>query len=247
MTSAEFERLRNQAKADPMPALYAALASAQAEFPDIARNRKAVVRMKAGGQYSYNYADLSDVLSAVRPILAANGLALMQWPDGNFIATTLTHSGGGSVSARWPIKPMPQRGIDDAQSFQSAVQVAKRYAATALLGISTEETVEGDPKAAGRRETKLDDRFHDGDGIRYPVGANVSKDMEPRAIAEEYARAISEQFKAPKTTVGLEGAWRRNGMFIERLRDKYSDLFDNVYESFTAAEAMFDEEKEANE
>ena len=56
--------------------LMVALAAAQIEFPAIPKVHTA--KIKAG--FSYSYADLADVVSAIRPILAKHGIATMQLP-----------------------------------------------------------------------------------------------------------------------------------------------------------------------
>jgi hypothetical protein len=228
------------------PQLNAAIAKARAEFGDIPRNRKATVRMKAGGSYSYNYADLSDVFRAIDTALAAYGLSVCQWPDGNTLHTVLTHESGEEREMVWPIKPMPQRSLDDAQSYQSAVQVAKRYALTAALGISTEETIEGDPRAHRKEAVAAPagDGFETEDGIRHPVGAKFTKDMSARQKAQEAARAIEAQLNDVKTPKGLEGVWDRNTVFIEALRDRHADLFDNLYVVFSTREHVLAGESE---
>ena len=224
------------------PGLNAALAKARLEFADIPRTRRATVKMKTGGSYSYSYADLADVFRAVTPGLSANELAITQYPDGTYIVTAILHSSGEERVSNWPVKPMPARGIDDAQSYQSAVQVAKRYALTAALGISTEETVEGDPRAHRREPAAQDDpgtvnpEFETPDGVRHPVGAKFTPKMTPREKAVEAQRAIVAQLDEAKTEKGLSGAWGRNEMFIEALRDRHADLFDNLYAHYSARE-----------
>lgn len=247
MRPAEFERLRNTAPtAQPNPGarILTALSKARGEFPEIPRNRVATVRMKNGGQYSYNYADLADVFRAINPILSAYGLNVEQFPRGQELVTIIGHESGEVREYLWPIKSMPQRGTDDCQSFQSAVQVAKRYALTAALGISTEETVEGDEKATRRTQNndamKIDDNFDTVDGKRIPRGAQISKDMTPRQMAEEVARAIEAQLDDVKTPVGLNGVWNRNQAFIDKLSEKHSDLFDNVYDHFHSLMGQMD-------
>lgn len=218
-----------------MGPLYAALAGARGEFPEIPRTRTATVRMKSGGSYSYTYADLADVFRAINPILSAYGLVVMQWPHGNELFTVLAHASGATLKAEpWPIKPMPQRGLDDAQAYQSAVQVAKRYALTAMLGITTEETVESNIRTGRDLPEKIDDNFETGDGIRLPRGAKIERNWTPRQKAEEAARAIEAQFHDPKTEVGLNGVWDRNAVFIEKMRDKHADLFSNLFDAFQA-------------
>jgi len=227
--------------------LVAALSKARNEFGDIPRNRTAVVRMKNGGQYSYKYADLADVLQAVVPALSAYDLFVRQYPSGGDIVTEIWHSSGAVMRSGWPIKPMPMRSLDDAQQYQSAIQVAKRYALTAALNISTEETVEGDPKAQrfvredknAPDPLKIDENFETPDGVRTPKGAKFATDMTPRQKAEEAARAIESQFDEVKTVTGLNGVWNRNQAFIDALSDRHGDLFQSVYDKFhTLCEQM---------
>jgi maltose-binding protein MalE len=220
--------------------LFAALAKARGEWPDIPRTRKATVRMKNGGQYSYTYADLADVFKAIDPVLSAYGLTIMQEPVNGEIETTVAHESGQHKVFRFPIKPMQGRTLEAAPDFQSAVQVAKRYALTAHLGISTEETVEGDHNAKRGIPDGINDAFETPDGIRMPVGAKVTKDMTKRQMAEEAARAIEALFEAPKTPVGLNGVWNRNQDFINLLDERHNDLFQNLFDAFHARMATLE-------
>lgn len=234
------ERVQNK-ECNP---LFKAMAQARGEFPDIERRRVARVRLKTGDSYSYTYADLSDVYAAINPVLSAYGLTVFQWPEGEVLHTEIAHESGASKVTTWPIKAMPARQLADAQSFQSAVQVAKRYALTALLGIATEETVEGDPKThrhegASAPVNTINDKFETADGRRMPKGANITSDMSPRQMAEEAGRAIEAQFAEVKTAVGLNGVWNRNQMFIDKLAEKHPDLFDSVHDAFHTLLAQF--------
>lgn len=246
----DIERARRERT--PQPAgneLFRALARARGEFPEIERKRTARVRLKTGDSYSYTYADLSDVFAAINPVLSAYGLNIFQWPEGETLYTEITHESGLSKIAEWPIKAMPARSLQDAQSYQSAVQVAKRYALTALLGIATEETVEGDPKTHRPEQgsapvNTINDQFETADGRRMPKGANITGDMTPRQMAEEAARAIEAQFNEVKTAVGLNGVWNRNQMFIDKLAEKHSDLFDEIHDAFHSLLAQFEGDTE---
>lgn len=233
MKPIEYERAKSVVVKNPKAALNHALALARGEFPDIPKNRTAVVRMKEGGSYSYKYADLSDVFHAINPVLSAYGLAISQEPVGNELLTTVMHEDGAERVYKWPIKPMPKRDLGDAQSFQSAVQLAKRYALTAALGITTEETVEGDPRFSSKKlPDPVTETFETPNGIRMPKGAKWTQSMTKRQLAEEAARAIAAQFDEPKTEVGLNGAWSRNEGFIEMLKDRHSDLYQEVFDAF---------------
>ena len=123
------------------------------------------------------------------------------------------------------------------------MQVAKRYALTAALGISTEETIEGDSKAHKVIHSSQDqtDPFQDGDGIRAPHGAKVSASMSKEEMAKESARAIIAQFEEVKTEKGLEGVWKRNERFIEVFKEKYDPIFQDIYDAFNENLRMFQE------
>lgn len=228
--------------------LYSALAGARGEWPTIKRDRTATVQMKNGGKYSFKYADLFDVFEGIDDVLAAYGLTVMQSPakDGStwLVETIIGHASGQERVFYFPIKAQQGRGLDDAQSFQSAFQLAKRYALSAALGIATEESIEGDPKGH-RTEPKNGqpegtDPFREEDGLRAPRGAKISADMTPRQMAEEAARAIEAQMDDPKTPVGLNGVWNRNERFIERMQQRHDDLFQSIYDKFHSRMAAMD-------
>jgi len=212
--------------------IFAALASARGEYPVIPKNRVATIKSEKA-QYSYKYADLSDVFTAIDPILAVNGLTVVQFPTGPDLVTIIGHESGESIQGTWPIKSLPRGDLGNAQGYQAAIQVAKRYALTAMLGVSTEETVEGDvSRKLSAIVDPMNDKFETGDGVRMPVGAKVIKGMDPRAMAVEAARAIMDQFRTVKTGKGLSGAWDRNAMFIDKLADKHDDLYQDILDLF---------------
>ena len=211
--------------------IYEALAKARGEFPAIPKNRIATVKSDKAS-YSYKYADLSDVFAAVDPVLSAYGLTVFQRPVGNELETIVAHESGQVISGRWPVRAMKGQGLDTAMSYQAAIQVAKRYALTAMLGISTEETVEGDHRRKEGMPEGINENFETGDGIRMPRGAKFTKDMTPRDKAVEAARAIEAQMEEAKTPVGVSGAWDRNGKFIDLLAEKHDDLYQNIFDKF---------------
>ena len=115
--------------------VHAALVAAQAEFPAIAREHVADT-----GTYKYRYADLADTLAAVRPVLAAHGLAVLQDVvpiDGGRvgIATVLVHTSGESIT----FGPLPMDAGRSAQQMGSAITYGRRYALTAALGLAVDD------------------------------------------------------------------------------------------------------------
>ncbi len=228
------EEAETQAPLAPKGQIYAALAKARGLYPQIVKNRVATIKSEKA-QYSYKYADLSDVFTAIDPILADNGLTVMQFPQGSELVTVIGHESGESIQGTWPIKSLPRGDLGNAQGYQAAIQVAKRYALTAMIGVSTEETVEGDvTRKLATIVDPINERFEVGDGVRMPAGAKFTKDMTPRQKAEEAARAISAQFRDTKTGKGLSGAWDRNSIFIDLLAERHDDLYQNVLDEFQA-------------
>jgi hypothetical protein len=106
-----------------------ALVSALAELTDVGKGRKAKIAMKGGGEYSYTYADLHDVLEAVRPKLKANGLVVIQEPftenGGTAVSTTFVHTSGQWIESR----PLRLPAGNDAQSHGSAITFARQVPA----------------------------------------------------------------------------------------------------------------------
>jgi hypothetical protein len=83
------------------------------------------------------YASLDAILAMVRPILAKNGLAVIQFAtgDGTFasVTTTLLHESGEYIeSDPLIIKPIKL----DAQAIGSAISYARRYTLNSMLGIA---------------------------------------------------------------------------------------------------------------
>jgi hypothetical protein len=115
-----------------------AFAKAQSEFPTIAKTK--TVDM---GTYSYTYADLGDIIDAVRPILTENSLAFAQsavtLDDKVGIETRIYHT-AGHVEIFGPLY-LPAGS--DARSAGSAVTYARRYSLTAALGITSDEDADG--------------------------------------------------------------------------------------------------------
>jgi len=132
--------------------LAAALSGAQGEIGEIFKTKTAQVKTKTGGEYRYAYADLSSVLSVVRPTLGKHGLAFSQGFEraerGLTLTTTLLHSSGEWLSSTLS---MPV-GDSTPQAYGSTMTYARRYALTALVGVAAED----DDGQAGKGETETE-------------------------------------------------------------------------------------------
>lgn len=126
----------------------AALAAAQGEFKAVAKDKTA----KAGA-YSYKYADIADVLSMALPVLSKHKLALIQATDVDggaiFLRTRIVHASGQWIESEYPVCDVR---AGDHQKMGGALTYARRYAASSLLGIASEEDTDaqGAAEPAGR-------------------------------------------------------------------------------------------------
>lgn len=137
--------------------LAAALAKAQGAFPSVEKGKTARVRgenKKTGSEveYTYAYADLADILQAVRKPLSENGLAIIQ-PVVNgeevVLVTRLIHASGQWIESTYPVDM-----YEKPQETGSALTYARRYAVTALLGIAAEEDDDGAAAQGGTRAAR---------------------------------------------------------------------------------------------
>lgn len=119
-----------------MEQVSAALVAACAELEDVPKRHKASV-----GKFSYDYADLADTLSTVRPVLAKHGLAVLQpvttEPEHDIVvvATVILHKSGEQLHLGRLGLPLGQ----GAQATGSAITYARRYALLAALGLAAED------------------------------------------------------------------------------------------------------------
>jgi hypothetical protein len=137
--------------ADTLEAAFAqALANVQAAMPKVGKSNTATVPTKAGGSYTYKYADLADIFEKVMPLLAANGLAWIAKPtlshnDAFVLRYALLHKDGHREAGEYPL-PHPSSGTP--QSIGSAITYARRYAFCAMVGVVAD--VDDDGKAGAQ-------------------------------------------------------------------------------------------------
>lgn len=124
--------------------LFEALARAQANFDQVKKSGKANIPTKSGGNYTYNFAKLSDVLAATVPALNAEGIYFSQHPNyslnGNgamvTIVSTLSHKSGAEISH----ESIPLfYNMNDAKQAGSVMTYLRRYGACQLLGIEGDD------------------------------------------------------------------------------------------------------------
>jgi len=119
-------------KSESIINLAKALSAAQAQI-------KTAVKSKINPFFKSKYADLDEVWSACRGPLTTNGLSVAQIVDcaGVFVSVTtiLFHASGEYITGRLTLQaesPKPQ-------PIGSAITYARRYALSAMVGISSDE------------------------------------------------------------------------------------------------------------
>jgi hypothetical protein len=118
--------------------LAAALAELQTRLPTVQKTETA-----NAGTYSYKYAGLPSITSALMPLLGAVGLSFTARPtfvDDRFVLVyKLLHESGELEEGFYPLPPptaLPQ-------SIGSAITYARRYALCALTGLAAEDDDDG--------------------------------------------------------------------------------------------------------
>jgi ERF superfamily len=124
------------------------LAKFQSECPKITLSKQVSVLTKAGGTYTFNYAELSHIIEITRPFLVKHGLSVSQplQEDGT-VLTLLIHESGQYIESKLKIT-----GETTPQGIGSAITYARRYSYTSILGIVAESDDDGNG-AAGNNYT----------------------------------------------------------------------------------------------
>ena len=177
--------------------LAAALAAAQGEFPPIPKDCVAKVTTKAGGSYSFKYADLDTILATVRPVLSRHDLALMvdietvrnEANERAMRATiSLVHSSG-----QWCQTTGLEIAIDadayarqPAQASGSAATYATRYAIEAALAIRASDDDDG----AGASGNQIDVQ-------RRPPQQPAPQQTGTRPALHDSLRSLLQEFHWP--------------------------------------------------
>lgn len=193
--------------------IYNALTVAQQKFPSITKSKEAKVETRGGASYSYNYADIADVLAAVRPILNDQGISIVQHTDvragldGSYrhvLVTRIYHTDGSFLQSEWVL-----RDLDQPQAVGGDLTYFRRYQLSALIGIASEDDDDN-----ARSKVEKPRSYTRGGGEAYedydaPVGT-PSTTQERQAVGALCA-AVAEELKLPLAT------WmREQGIFVRR-------------------------------
>lgn len=214
----------------------AALAKAQGEIGDIARNRTVTVTPRNGGQsYQFRYATLDAIIDAIKKPLADNGITRMQIishnsEGGYYVLTTALYCGEQFISS---VVPIIAEGSSN-QQFGSALTYMKRYALAAILGIAADEDDDGNSadgneiKAVADKAPKAPAPDPISSGLPKKVLKTVTEEfpMEPATAAPVF---YADHIPVPmlKDDSGSDWmAWGQNFMAKARIAPSLKSLQD---------------------
>ena len=114
-------------------AIAKAFAAAQGELENVTKDRE-------NPFYNAKYATLAAVLDEVRPVLAKNGIGVVQSPGTNdkgqiTVTTTLVHESGEWMQSCFVVPTSK----NDAQGVGSAISYGRRYSLAAMCGVAQED------------------------------------------------------------------------------------------------------------
>jgi hypothetical protein len=142
--------------------------------------------------YGYKYADLSQVLGIIRPLLSKNGLSFTQHvsnaDDKIIIETMVMHSSGQWMSSEIAMPPVPSKSMNAAQAVGSIITYGRRYALTAIFGI-TQTDDDGAPEKARHEEPKKAQQEY-----KKPVPQTYPQAQNEAPMAREQAKPETSQF-----------------------------------------------------
>lgn len=122
---------------EKMAGLFTAFSDAQAGINNVLADKDMMNKFK--------YAELHQLLSAIRAPFAKNGLAVMQFPNGkkadnvthDYLTTIITHKSGEWISGTMVLPLVVEnRGTSAAQAFGASITYARRYMLAAIVGIA---------------------------------------------------------------------------------------------------------------
>lgn len=134
-----------------MQALYTALAAFQQEVPPI---------YKGTSGYGYKYAELSEILAVINPLLQKHKLGFTQLLDGTSLKTVIFQTDSGeTIESTMAIPQGVQlKGMNDFQVLGSAITYLRRYSLSAALGLVTDRDTDahGEQKAPRKPAAAID-------------------------------------------------------------------------------------------
>ena len=231
---------------DPFPAysatigqVAAALAKAQATFPEVRKNKHVRVQTRNRGSYEFDYADLNAILAACKNALTQNQLSVSQLilPNGQgmVLRTLLMHSSGEFLSSA-----MFLNRRENPQELGSEITYMKRYALSSMLGIAADDDDDGNLAAGNDAQQRKPNGQSNGQR-QQDRKAPAKPDVQTVQVAQDkdgnpdwktFAEALKAEVKKAPDVVFINELVKAHNGAISNLKSNAPDLCKDL-EEFT--------------
>lgn len=191
----------------------AAIAATQGQLENVAKDAE-------NPHFRNRYASLPAILDAVRPVLAKNKLAVVQFPintdEGRVgVETTILHESGEYLSHSFAVRLTK----DDAQGAGSALTYCRRYSLAAVLSISQDDD-DGNAAAEPQRprEVWTGNRTQESPPQRSTRSSDLAAEPHPitdpqrkRLLAIAYQLGEAAGLKRDQTESEIKAVMGRHG------------------------------------
>lgn len=180
-------------------AFAAAMAAFQAECPPIPKTTKATVVHKAGGQHSYNYAQLPAIAQMIAPARAKFGFSYSWRIDENekgrlTCVCIVRHRDGHKEETPVPCPIDAGAKITDPQKYRSAETSAKRASLTAGFGLTTCDPDDDGAGGSAAHEPITEAQFEQVHALMREVDADLVGFLEYFGNIKEVADLPKDKF-----------------------------------------------------
>src|SRR5690554_3738699 len=163
--------------------------------------------------YDSKYAPLQDVLNEVRPLLSKHGLSVIQSPSGDgqsvSITTLLLHESGEWIEFD-PLVLKAQKITP--QGAGSAITYGRRYALSAILGISSEDDDDGNSLESAQQNNQV---------------SGQKKQLSEKQVKRLYAIASSAGFSTADVKKVLMKDYNKTSA-ADLTRQEYDELIERM-------------------
>lgn len=169
----------SESQANLVPALLAA----QRAFPKIEKTKDG-----QAGNRKFKYAPYEDIKDKCDPILWENSLMVTQGAEGHFLVTRLEHASG-----EWRETMMPMNEVHSSdQAYGIEFSYRRRYSYQAILGIVTEEDVDGNSRKRGEKPDAGGVQQAVRHAVRDGIGEDLPEDWKTylRDLAEDCIQLV---------------------------------------------------------
>jgi hypothetical protein len=170
---------------DSQANLIAALLAAQGEFPPVEKTKEG-----QAGNRKFKYAPLESIKALCDPVLRKHGLIVTQGADGHVLETRLEHTSG-----EWRETRMPMNEVHSSdQAYGIEFSYKRRYSYQAIIGIVTEEDVDGNARKRGEKPVDANNIHALKHAVRDGIGEDLPEDWKTylRDLADDCTAFVKQ-------------------------------------------------------